>query len=168
VRPARRLAGPATAAIVALVVLLAVHPVSTSRAVGAWTLFLAALALLEVARGARTTRRPRRFEAALRRRSTPPAPPVDLERIQRQLELGVASADYAHRRLLPLLRAAAAGRLASEHGVDLARRPDRAQALLGDETWNLLRPDRPQPADRHAAGIPLRQIETAIERVESL
>jgi len=168
VRLARRAAVPATAAIVALVVLLALRPISTSRALAAWTLLVAALALLDVARGARAAHRPRRFEAALRRKSAPPPTPVELARVQRLLELGAASADYGHRRLIPLLRAAAAARLASQHGIDLRRRPERARELLGEETWDLLRPDRPEPVDRHARGIPLSRIEATIERVESL
>lgn len=167
-RQARALAPPVTAAVVALVVLLALRPVSTTRALAAWALFVAALTLFHLTRAAKAQRRPRRFEAALRRTSGQPAHPVELERVRRQLELGVASADYAHRRLLPLLRAAAAARLVSGHGVDLARRPEHARALLGDDVWELLRPDRPEPADRHGRGVALDRIEAAIGRVESL
>ncbi|HKI93484.1 MAG TPA: hypothetical protein VJ986_14375, partial [Gaiellaceae bacterium] len=86
----------------------------------------------------------------------------------RELELGAASAMHAHRRLLPLLREAAASRIGSRHGFELDRRPDAARRLLGDEVWELLRPDRPEPADRHGPGVPRRSITTVIERVESL
>jgi len=155
-------------AIVALVLLLALRPLSTSRALAIWTLLLAALALLEVAHAARTETKPGRFETALRRKPARPQEPVLLKRARRQLELGIGSAEYAHRRLLPVLRAAAAAKLASRHGVELVRQPERARELLGDETWSLLRPDRPAPADRHARGIPRASVATAIERVEAL
>ena len=164
----RRLLLPLATAILVLVLLLALRPLSTSRALAGWILLVAALALLETARSAPEHRRASRFEAALRRKPGAPTRPAELERIQRQLELGVGSADFAHRRLLPLLRTAAAARLTARHGVDLARQPERASELLGQEAWTVLRPDRPVPEDRHAAGIPLRRIAAAIDRIEAL
>jgi hypothetical protein len=88
--------------------------------------------------------------------------------MERELELGIADSTHAHRRLLPLLRAAAEARLASRHGIDLDRRPEAAEALLGEDAWELLRPDRPEPTDRHGPGIPRASVAAAIERVESL
>jgi hypothetical protein len=164
----RRLAFPLAVATLTLVVLLALRPISTSRALAGWTLLLAALALIETARSARTQRRPSRFETALRRKPGAASLPAELVRLQRRLELGAANADFAHRRLLPLLRATAAARLSARHGVDLARQPGRAQELLGQEAWNLLRPDRPAPEDRHGPGVPLHRIAATIERVEAL
>ncbi len=159
-----------TVAAAALVVLLAVRPLSTSRALAVWIVLVAALALAAVTREARGSGRQRsRFEAALRRPSPrTAAPPLELVRMERELELGIASATHAHRRLLPLLRAAAAARLAARHGVELERRPEAARALLGDEAWELLRPGRPEPADRHGPGVPRELIAAAIERLEAL
>jgi hypothetical protein len=88
--------------------------------------------------------------------------------MERELVLGVADADHAHRRLLPLLRAAAAARLSARHGIELERRPEAARALLGEDVWELLRPDRPEPKNRHAAGVPRDRVAAVIERVESL
>ena len=88
--------------------------------------------------------------------------------MERELELGIASAGSAHHRLLPLLRSAAAARLAARHGVELDRRPEAARALLGEEVWDLLRPDRPEPADRFGRGVPRERVSAVIERVESL
>ena len=88
--------------------------------------------------------------------------------MEREILLGIADADHAHRRLLPLLRATAAARLASRHGLELDRRPDLQRELLGREVWELLRPDRPAPADRHGSGLPREQVVAVIERVESL
>ena len=168
---ARRLAFPALLAAVLLVVLLALRPLSTSRALAIWVVVLAAIALALVVRHSRGGRAPRhasRFEAALRGRKETPQPPVELLRMERELELGIADATHAHRRLLPLLRAAATARLASRRGVELDRRPEAAEALLGEDVWELLRPDRPAPADRHGPGVPREQVAAAIERVESL
>lgn len=170
-RPWRGPALSATVATIALVVLLALKPVSTSRTFAIWTLLVAALALLVIVRRAGVQRQPRRtrFEVALRGRPPAPlSPPVEFVRVERELELGIASADHAHRRLLPLLRGAAVARLRSRHGIELERRPDAARELLGDDVWDLLRPDRPAPADRHAPGIPRRRIAATIERLQSL
>lgn len=170
-RTVRLLVGPAAAATVVLVILLALKPLSSSRAFAIWILILAAIALHTLVRSVRRGDGPpeaRRFEAALRRRKAEPAPPAELVRMERELELGIANAASAQRRLLPLLRAAAAARLASRHGVELERRPEAARELLGEDAWELLRPDRPEPLDRFDPGVPREQVVAAIERVESL
>jgi hypothetical protein len=171
VRLARRLAWPTVIAAVVLVVLLALRPLSTSRALAIWVVVVVAIALVLLVRHARARRGPRhasRFEAALRGRRDTPQPPVELLRMERELELGIADSAHAYRRLLPLLRAAAEARLASRHGIELNGRPGAAEALLGEETWELLRPDRPEPADRHGPGVPRASVAAAIERVEAL
>jgi hypothetical protein len=171
VRLARRLAFPAVVAAVVLVLLLALRPLSTSRALAIWVVVVAAIALLLLvrhSRGGRALQHASRFEAALRGRKETPQPPVELLRMERELELGIADATHAHRRLLPLLRAAATARLASRRGIEFDRRPEAAEALLGEDVWELLRPDRPAPADRHGPGVPRERVAAAIERVESL
>jgi len=167
---ARALAGPAALAAVALAVLLALRPLSTSRALAIWIVLVAALALAALYRQGRAhaVARTSRFEAALRGSAVPAVQPPELVRMERELELGIASATHAHRRLLPLLRTAAEARLATRHGIELDRRPDAARALLGEEVWDLLRPDRPAPADRHGAGPSREAIVAAIERLEAL
>ena len=162
------------AAVVAagvLVVLLAIPKLSTTRALAIWVVVVAAFALFVLVRHSRAQAGPqptRRFEAALRGRKAADSPPEELVRMERELILGSADADHAHRRLLPLLRATAAARIAARHGFELERRPDAARALLGTDVWELLRPDRPEPADRHAAGVPEAQIANAIARIEAL
>jgi hypothetical protein len=171
VRLSRHLAVPVALATVALVVLLVVRSLSTTRAFAIWTLLVAAIALAGLVRLSRAgggKRRARRFESALRGRTATAQQPVELLRMERELVLGMAEAAHAHRRLLPLLRAAAAARLASRHGIELERRPEAARALLGEEAWELLRPDRPAPADRHAPGVPRERVVAVIERLESL
>ncbi len=168
---ARRLTVPVGTATVALVTLLALRPLSTSRALAIWIVLAAAIALAVLvhhSHGGGRPQRTRRFEAALRRPAPAASQPVELLRMERELVLGVADAAHAHRRLLPLLRAAAAARLASRHGVELDRRPEAARALLGEAAWELLRPDRPEPADRHGPGVPHERVVGLIERVEAL
>jgi hypothetical protein len=171
VRLARSLALPAAVALLALPVLLALRPLPTSRALAIWLLLLATISLVVLVRRFRRADgagRARRFEAALRGPATAPSPPVELLRMERELELGVASAGHAQRRLLPLLRAAAAARLGSRRGLELERSPDAARALLGEDVWELLRPDRPEPTDRHAPGPPRERIAAVIDRLETL
>jgi hypothetical protein len=171
VRAVRGLVLPVAVATVALVVLLALRPLSTSRAFAIWILLLAGIALVALVRHSRRSGgagRGSRFEAALRVRAPKAPEPVELLRMERDLELGIADATHAHRRLLPLLRAVATARLAAHHGVELDRRPDAARAVLGEEAWALLRPDRPEPEDRHGSGVPRKVLTALIERVESL
>ena len=170
-RLAWRLTKPATAAAVVLVVLLALPSLSTSHALAIWVILLAALVLVVFIQHSGERGRPRhaaRFEQALRRRKPADSEPVELLRMERELLLGIADADHAHRQLLPLLRAAAASRLSAHHGVELERRPEAARALLGEDVWELLRPNRPPPEDRHGPGVPREQVVAVIERVESL
>jgi len=162
---------PGVIATIALVGLLAIKPLPTSRALAIWILFLAAIVLVALVRragGGDGPRETRRFENALRIRTPAPKPPAELARMERTLELGVFSELHAQRHVLPLLRAAAAARLAAKHGVELERRPEVARELLGEETWDLIRPDRPEPEDRHAPGIPRPRLAAAIARLESL
>lgn len=70
-----------------------------------------------------------------------PSPPPELERIDRLLVLGSSNAFDAHHRVRPLLRELAAERLHAHHGVDLDRDRERARELLGDDLWNVVRPD---------------------------
>jgi len=164
-----RLIAPSLAATATLVLLLALQPLSTSRALAVWVVLVAGVSLLLLVRqshaggGARS-----RFEATLRRAPAAAPQPVELLRVERDLELGIAAAGNAQHRLLPILREAAAARLASRHGIELERRPDAARAVLGEDVWELVRPDRPEPADRFDPGIPRDRVAAAIERVESL
>jgi hypothetical protein len=168
---ARRFAWPAVAAVTVLIVLLSLPEIPTSRAVGVWVVIATAIVLLVLDRHARASREPTRaprFEQALRRRKPASSQPEELLRMEREIVLGSADADHAHRRLLPLLRSVAAARIAARRGFELERRPEAARALLGEDTWELLRPDRPEPVDRHAAGVPEKKIVAAIEQIEAL
>jgi hypothetical protein len=154
-----------------LLVMLAIRPASIQQILTAYVLVLAAVALAALTRVARSTSefpRPSDFDAALQPRGVEPMRPAELVRTEREITLGAASAGHLHQRLLPLLREAAAARLSAEHGVDLERRPEAARTLLGDDAWELLRPDRPEPSDPEAAGIPMRRLQSVVRALEGL
>jgi hypothetical protein len=164
---ARRLTVPFLLLTVGLVIALGLHPLATDRILAAYVLALTALGvelMTRVLSSRSVTGQHSEFEQALVREAHRPTRPTDLLRIERELSLGVASAGHLHTRLLPLLREAAGARL----GFDLYRAPARAHAALGDEAWELLRPDRPAPEDRHGAGVPLTKVEHCIDTLERL
>ena len=68
-----------------------------------------------------------------------------LESVARALDRAEASSFDLHTTLRPIVLEIAAARLA-RHGVSLERQPERARALLGAQTWELVRPDREAPA----------------------
>jgi len=100
------------------------------------------------------------FDAALDGPAAPAERVADLERMEREVTLAVATEYDLHRRLLPLLREAAAMRLA------------RSGRSLGPDTagrwWPLLRPDRPAPEDRFARGPALRELRALVDDLEAL
>jgi Ca2+/Na+ antiporter len=156
---------------VGFAVLLLAGALSPVRAVGIWLLCLAAFFLVRFVRDVRSADAEalsRRFDAALRGRKEKVSVPGELLRMERVLGLGIATAADGHRLLLPLLRTAAAARLASSYGIDLMRSPAAARARLGDEAWDWLRPDRPAPEDRHAPGVPRDVAARLIAQVEGL
>ncbi|HUQ23849.1 MAG TPA: hypothetical protein VM049_12655 [Gaiellaceae bacterium] len=86
---------------------------------------------------------------------------VDDLRVSEQSEFGV------DRSLRPLLVPIVAARL-GRRGVDMALAPRRAQELLGDVLWEIVRPDRPSAAYRVGRGLTGNDLRTAIERLEQL
>ena len=163
----RRVATLVAMTTVALVVVLGLHPVSTERIAAGYVLALAAIGL-----GAATrilaaepwSERGSQFEHVLSRKRPEQTRPSDLMRIEREITFGTTSAGHLHTRLLPLLREAASARL----GIDFDLHPEPARAALGEETWELLRPDRPEPEDRSAPGLPLRRVRAVVESLERL
>jgi hypothetical protein len=68
----------------------------------------------------------------------------------------------------PVLQRLLAARLAQRHGVDLARQPERARALVGPELWPLVDPARPASDDSHSPGVPLAVVGLLVQRMEDL
>jgi hypothetical protein len=132
-------------------------------AVGAVVLLLALPRAVPGQARLRPHRRRPRLRAARRRGSSP-----DLAALDRLLNLSTASAEDVHVRLRPLVTEIARQRLADHTGVRLDADPESARALLGEETWELVRPDRPRPADRRGRGLSaewLHAVVTSLERI---
>lgn len=111
----------------------------------------------------------RSHRASRRRRPTPPPPaPSDLRTFERMLRLATASAGETHHRLVPALREIAARRLASGSRIDLYADPPAARAVVSPATWDLIRPDRSPPANRHARGPGMPALEAAIAELEGM
>jgi hypothetical protein len=102
--------------------------------------------------------------AALKREPFEPRRPAGLERFERELTLATTSAFDLHARLRPTLREIAAMRLVARG----QRLDEHGEAVLGEELWELVRPDRPPPTDRHLPGIPPEELRHAIERLQAL
>lgn len=160
--------GTIVAATLGLVIALGLRPISVREILAAYVLVLTAIALLVLTRMARTEeeweRATSELERALAPRKTVRARPAELVRTERDLTLSSTNAGDLHTRLLPQLREVAAARLADRHDVDLAD----ARDVLGEETWEYLRPDRPIPDDRTAHGLPLRSIAALVDTIERL
>ena len=86
---------------------------------------------------------------------------VDVLRESEESEFGV------DRSLRPLLVPIVTARL-GRRGIDMALAPRRAQELLGDRLWEIVRPDRPSAANRVGRGLASDELRQAIERLEQL
>lgn len=109
----------------------------------------------------------RPLRRATRRAAADHRPP-SLGRIEHEVALGVAGAFDLHFRLVPRLRSIASGLLGSRRRVDLESDPDKARTLVGPETWELVRPDRPPPEDRLARGLQAEKLQRVVESLESI
>jgi hypothetical protein len=163
----RRIATYFVVTTIALIVVLGLHPVSSTRIAAGYVLALAAIGLdaaIRILGAASWGERSSLFEHVVSRKPPDPGRPSEIVRIEREITLGTTSAGHLQTRLVPLLRDAASARL----GIDFDVHPDRARAALGDETWELLRPDRPEPIDRSAPGLPIRRVREVIDELERL
>jgi hypothetical protein len=92
----------------------------------------------------------RRLPAAreLHRRRVPrpvrkAARPQQLEWLERQVGDARDTGYELPYRFRPLVRNIAAAALVREHGVLIDRDPERAESIVGDRIWQLIRPDDP-------------------------
>jgi hypothetical protein len=97
-----------------------------------------------------------------------PERPRELEKLERDVYLSLGSAHHLHHRLRPLLREIATTRMLLRNGVDLERRPDVAEQLLGETAWEWLRPGREPPRDRWARGPRLAELEAVVDALERM
>ena len=93
--------------------------------------------------------------------------PLRLRQIADDLRESEQSEVGVDRSLRPLLVPIVVARL-GRRGVDMALAPRRAQELLGDVLWEIVRPDRPSAAYRVGRGLAGDDLRTAIERLEQL
>lgn len=95
-------------------------------------------------------------------------PPPGLARIEHEVALGVAGSFDLHYRLVPRLRALAAGLLASRRRVALDAGNEAPRAILGEDAWQLVRPDRLAPQERLAKGIPPSELQRVVDALETI
>jgi len=100
---------------------------------------------------------------------SPPARPPQLVALERLvITSGANGAVHAHAYLRPVLIEIVSSRLAA-HGYALNRMPDGAgRAVLGERLWELVRPDRPFPEDRHGPGVSSDELDAMLDVVERL
>jgi hypothetical protein len=156
---------------IAVVIALVVRPGDRSLAFDAYVLALGGLGLLLLVHTTRTALpeppRPRgrsRFRDDYEARS----PLAELARTEREVALATGTAFDVHYRLRPLLREVASHRLATRRGIDLDLEPDAAAAALGEEAWEVVRPDRPRPKHHFTAGLSLGEIRAIVATIERI
>lgn len=94
--------------------------------------------------------------------------PAQLVALERLVITAGTSTVQAHAYLRPLLVEIASHRLAA-HGQTLQRMPDETgRAILGERLWEIVRPDRPFPSDRHTPGIQPQDLAAMLDVLERL
>jgi hypothetical protein len=138
-----------TLSTIACVYLAIAQPGIRSVAIYSYVLIVGALVMLAIVSSfgdafPRHRRSP--FDEALVEKTHRDRAPGQVEQIERAVTLGVATSYDLHLRLLPHLREIAQCRL------------ERTGRTSSPETlgrwWELLRPDRTEPVDRFAVGLP--------------
>jgi hypothetical protein len=95
-------------------------------------------------------------------------PPPTLARIEHEAALGVAGSFDLHFRLVPRLRAIAAGLLTARRQISLDGDSPAAHEIVGDATFELLRADRPPPEDRLGRGIAAQDLGLVVDSLERI
>lgn len=108
------------------------------------------------------------FELARASRPRTAGRPRELARLEDQVTLATKMAADVHFRVRPVLREIAAHRLATRHGVTLDRDREQARVLLGEEAWELVRPDREPPRDSLGPGIAAERLRAVVDALERL
>jgi hypothetical protein len=94
--------------------------------------------------------------------------PSDLDRTGRVLSMASNAAFDVHFRLRPILREVAEQRLAERRGLRLDSGDRRVRDALGNDLWEVVRPDREPPTRRFGEGISTARMQRILERLESL
>jgi len=125
------------------------------------------LALVRTTRAHTPRQRDSAFDTALAAMRKVP-PDSGEPALVRAVELSTYNAFHFHSRLRPLLRDIAAHKLRSRYGLELDAEPVRARELVGLRAWDVVRPDRPPPADRMGAGPTLRELRVVVDELEAI
>jgi hypothetical protein len=155
----------------ALAIALLIEPGRARLAVHIYLLVLAAIGLgylFAALRSALPPPRPSPFDAALRTSARATQRIPELERMEREVALGLATAFDLHYRLRPRLRRIATELLAAHRGIDLDASPEAARRALGDDAWEIVRGDRKPPDERFAAGVDIASLRLAVSALEAL
>jgi hypothetical protein len=107
------------------------------------------------------------YDRAARVGGGDPAVPADLRRLEQTLWFASAREADLHVRLRPVLREIAELRLAAR-GIALDGGDASAREVLGEELWEVVRPDRPAPTDRTAPGLPPEALHALVDRLEAI
>ena len=107
----------------------------------------------------------------MRRRKPVPAPssrPQQLVALERLVTTSGSSAVSVHAYLRPLLIQIVSHRLAVR-GQTIERMPEAVgREALGDRLWDIVRPDRPFPEDRHGPGVQPQELGALLEVIRRL
>ena len=103
-----------------------------------------------------------------RRRTEHRDVPATLARVEDEVILGAAGSFDLHYRLRPRLRKLAAELLQARRGIALDQEPELARQTLGDDAWDLVREDRPPPADRLARGAAIPDLDRVVKSLERM
>ena len=154
----------------ALLVALLVAPQRATLAIHVWLLVELGLAFLAFMRLVQSLypRTSSPFDGSLRRAQVPAERPGSLNRLEREVSMAGSAAFDVHFRLRPVITELATELLSSRRGIDLERDPARARAAIGDDVWEIVRPDRTQPAERHGSGIGEAELGRVVTALESI
>ena len=124
--------------------------------------------LLVALHASRPPAHPSPVDLALQPSQERPAQVEEIERIQRELQIAQTTSFDLHYRLRPTLRRIASELLRSRRGIDLDGDPTAARRALGDETWELVRGDRPPPENRFGPGVDRAALHRVVDSLEAL
>jgi hypothetical protein len=94
--------------------------------------------------------------------------PAELARVEGLVIDSLTTASGVHRRLRPLAHDFAANRLGLLRGLRIEAGGEAIRAAAGDRLWELIRPDRPAPANGFAPGFTLAELDVVVSALENL
>jgi hypothetical protein len=144
-------------------------PVKAGLVLDLYLIFLGGVTLLALARATRVAQPgsgQSAFDTALRPSTPRTERPPELEQLERQVALAATTAFDVHYRFRHVVRDVVTQRLWARHSVDLEADAHLAESLVGQDVWELVRPDRPPPTDPFAPGLGLGGIEAVITELE--